>query len=70
MITTRTIAFTVITDDQGNRIRCCFCGAVLLTAQDAVTVRHLAELSEQLLTHECYAGDARHPPGFRRLLRH
>jgi len=57
-MTLRTFAFTVFEDDQGTRTRCCFCGGVLHTTQDAFERRHLIEFTENLNTHVCFQRDA------------
>jgi hypothetical protein len=54
MTTIKTIAFTIYTDEQGARVRCCFCGDTILAVQGTVNVTHLAALSEAWLNHPCF----------------
>ncbi len=57
----RTFAFTVFEDALDTRTRCCFCGGVLHSTQDAFERRHLIEFTENLITHTCFQHDALAP---------
>ncbi len=52
--TIRTIAYAVFTDEQGVRVRCCFCGAVLLSRSDRVEHTDIADFVDTVKTHPCY----------------
>jgi hypothetical protein len=57
----RQIYLTVLSDEQGHRVRCTFCGAVLFQTDDPIYTGDYGEIAHPMRTHPCFQEDAQPP---------